>query len=140
MLLTWGLIIGLLLLLGIIGTIYIKDADWKIATEIIGFGVGGLIALIIFTGVAISGVNYYKYEIIKPKEITKSNDAIFVQFDDFETQNYYLKSEYDKIDSTTIFLIKTPYNYYNFEINHKNILYFYDCKKTENLLNKKVYD
>ena len=143
MLLTCGLISGVLLLLGIFGTIYLDDNyDWQITTQLVGFAFGGIFTLIIFGGVATSEVNYYKYEIIPIKHITKSVDAVFVQLDGFQTQNYYLKSEYDKIDSTTIFLLKTSYNYYNFEIKHKEVEYYYDDDKkyVDKLLNRKVYD
>jgi len=140
MLLTWGLISGTLLLIGIIATFYIENELWKQSLQYIGFFVAVFIIGIVFGGVATSEVEYYKYEIVEPTHISRSEDAVFVQFDGFETQSYYLKSEYDKIDSTTIFLIRTSYNYYNFEIRNKIINYCYDKKIAEDLLNKRIYD
>ena len=139
MLLTWGLIIVLAIVIAIIVRMYGKN-DLEFIIPVIIFSFVFVAAGVVYGIVATTEIKYYDYEIIRPEQITKSDDVVFVQFKDFKTQEYDSKKEYDNIDSTTIFLLKKSYNYYNFEINHPVIEYYYDKKETEKLLNIKVYD
>ena len=140
MLLTVGLIVTVLLLIGLVGYFYINDADWSLGLQIFGFILSAFISLIVFGVVAVVEIDYYKFEEIQPKSISRSQDAVFVQFKNMSTRDYYLKSEYDNIDSNTIFLVRTSYNYYGYEIKHKNIKYYLDKKESSKLLNKKIYE
>ena len=129
-------------MLGIIGTIYINDDGWQIATQISGFVGAGLVGLIFFGIVATNNPERTEYIQIYPSDVIHSSERVYVEFENYKPQNYFTKKQFDNIDSTTIFLLKKEYNYYNNLINdnpkyHNNIDYYLDKKEAKKLLTNK---
>ena len=128
MMITLGLITLALLLIGIVATKYLNYSDgWQMPLQMIGFIGGGGILFFFFLIIATTSIDDEKttYTEIKPVSITKSRITVLVEFDNFKTEIYETKKEYDDIDSTTIFLQTIEYNYYGILLNDRKIKYKY---------------
>jgi len=123
MMLTMTLIILIFLIIGLTGTFVFNTKKYEtlsIALQIIGyiFTFVGVIAW--YAAIAPHDVNH-EYTIttqIKPSQIIKSKTSVYVEFEDYETNVYSSKKNYDSIDSTTVFHFNQYYNYYGNKVKY----------------------
>jgi len=101
---TWLLIIFFITLL-IIGII--TDEEFTISFSIIGIIATPLIGFWLMPNLIDDKIQIIS---INPSCVLKSETAVYVEFENFDTKIYKDKKSYDKIDSTSIFYL---YKYYD---------------------------